>query len=99
MDVHKKEYRHFRTQLLNDLRRLSSAELIINSESDSIILAWSSLTILGERGFPVDGTYAQWVSHCHPYLDDPCDNAGLLNLHSGTIEDAVIKDADVEQNK
>ena len=83
MNIVKKEHRHFRTQLLNDLRRLSTAELIINSETESVILAWSSLTILAERGFPVDGSYEQWVGHCHPFLAAPCDNDSLVGLHAG----------------
>jgi len=82
MDLYKNANRHFRTQMLTDLRRLSTAELIINSETESIILAWSSLTILAERGLPVDGTYEQWVVACHPYLAAPCDNQGLVALHS-----------------
>jgi hypothetical protein len=96
MDLYKKEHRHFRTQLLNDLRRLSTAELIINSETESIILAWSSLTILAERGLPVDGTYEQWIGACHPYLAAPCDNKSLLELHSPSTDVAATADACVD---
>ena len=71
MDLYKNANRHFRTQMMNDLRQMSTAELIISSEAEIPIFAWSALTILAERGLPVDGTYEQWVSACHPYLAAP----------------------------
>jgi hypothetical protein len=89
MDIHKREHRRFRSEVLNDLRRLKTAELIINSESESVILAWSALTILAERGFPVDGSHQEWVGHCHPYLAAPCDNEGLIALHEGPKDETM----------
>ena len=78
MDLYKKQNRHFYVQTLDDLRRSSTAELIINTESDSIMLAWSSLTILAERGLPVRGTQCEWEGACYPFICEPVVNKPLL---------------------
>jgi hypothetical protein len=70
MEVFSKRHRHFRNATLMDMRRMSSGELIIISESDSIIQAWSALTILEERGFPVEGPAEEWAGACAPHLNE-----------------------------
>lgn len=80
MESCSKRHRYFRNAVLCDMRRMSNGELIIIAESDSIIQAWSALTILGERGLPLEGTVEEWAGACAPYLDDEI-NATLDEIH------------------
>ena len=80
MEVFSKRHRHFRNATLNDMRRMSNGVLIIISESDSIIQAWCALTILGERGLPLEGSAEEWSGACAPYLSDEV-NACLDEIH------------------
>ena len=80
METFSKRHRHFRNAVLGDMRRMSNGELIIITESDSIIQAWCALTILGERGFPLEGTVEEWAGACAPFLDDEI-NAALDAIH------------------
>jgi hypothetical protein len=70
METFSKRHRHFRNATLTDMRRMSCGELIILSESDSLIQAWCALTILGERGLPLEGTTDDWAVACAPYLSE-----------------------------